>query len=111
MILAFRALVPAGWMPSETKGQWITLCSGAGVTMAWVDANGKLHQDKAPAKDANGHCTFTALGFALDTPPLTEALSQHADAQAALPARPLAVTLGQGLAAPPPPKTGPPALS
>jgi hypothetical protein len=25
MILAFRALVPAGWMPSEAKGQWITI--------------------------------------------------------------------------------------
>lgn len=111
VILAFRALVPAGWMPSEAKGQWITICSGAGVTVAWLDADGKLHKESAPAEASDGHCTFAALGFALDVPPFIDGLPRYADLSSIAPIRPFSVAVGQGLAAPPPPKTGPPALS
>jgi len=111
MILAFRALVPAGWMPSEAKGQWITICSGAGVSVAWLDANGKLHKENAPAKASDSPCTFATLGFALDVPPFIGELPHYADLPSIAPIRPVLVAVGQGLAAPPPPKTGPPALS
>ena len=38
VVLALAAL-PAGWMPSVSNGQaTITLCTGAGMVEAWVDA-------------------------------------------------------------------------
>ncbi len=111
MLLVVRALVPAGWMPAQQRGQWITICSGAGVSMAWVGADGKIDKHHAPAKtEKSGHCAFAGLGITAD-------LSvQRAEIPAPVFSAPLvlatitAVAIGRGLAAPPPPKTGPPAL-
>ncbi len=104
-ILFARVVVPQGWMPSA-KGQWITICSGMGIETAWIDSDGKIHKDDAP-KAPEGKCAFAAAA-ALHTPDMSTALAPITGALARLAAT--YVQVGQGLAAPPPPATGPPAL-
>jgi hypothetical protein len=111
--LAVRMIVPMGWMPSVVAGQTvITLCTGAGMVEAWVDADGKIHKE-SPAKKAAGDqpCAFAGLGTAAEAPtfdlislplPFAPQLSRNNGATA--------VAIGLGLAAPPPPATAPPAL-
>ncbi|WP_246331953.1 hypothetical protein [Sphingomonas chungangi] len=114
--MALRILVPEGWMPvSDTQGFHITMCSGSGpmdMPMAMPGMtmkHGKADHGPQPMQDHP--CTFAHLGLAfaepllpvLDLPP-----AQEAEAPAA---RPFAVTIGRGLAAPPPPSTGPPPLA
>lgn len=108
LALAVRVLVPAGWMPAASaQGFAITLCSVSGAETVWVDRDGKLHK-QAPKTSGDQHCAFAGLAAPLtgsDTPVLTAPFA-HEDRAAiqSLPASP-----GQGLAAPPPPATGPPA--
>lgn len=108
LALAVRVLVPAGWMPAATgQGFAITLCSGSGVETGWVDAEGKLHK-QAPATVGDQSCAFAGLTTPLtssDALVLAEPFA-HED-RAAI--QPRLASIGQGLAAPPPPATGPPA--
>ncbi len=109
--LLLRVMIPAGWMPTAGAGYAITLCTGAGVVSAWVDANGTIHKDKpSPAYGAEHPCVFAGFAAALIAP-------APVDVVAALPALAAATLIGwvfeqavgRGLAAPPPPPTGPPA--
>jgi hypothetical protein len=108
--LLMRALVPAGWMPAIADGQLITICSGMGEAKLWIDANGnpvETPHDKNPSGDRA--CAFAASlgGFMA---PLALCLACPLGIAAVdLPGR-LAVAVGLGLAAPPPPAIGPPAL-
>ncbi len=110
LALAVRALVPAGWMPSVTGGFAISICSGSTVEAAWVDAEGKVHK-QAPAAGGDRHCAFAGLG----APMLGGELAPPAvpaSADTPPPASRFALaSIGQGLAAPPPPATGPPATA
>jgi hypothetical protein len=107
-----KVLAPAGWMPVATaQGFTFMLCSDQGQTQAWVDGSGRLHRGEAPgpaqpaAKDA---CPYGALAAAAALPD-APALAAHLPAGTRAPAlRPAGVTIGRGLAAPPPPATGPP---
>lgn len=122
--LAMRAGVPAGWMPSAT-GVGFALCGtgaptptlaqlapyrgdGAPVTIAanrWLMA----HDDAPTPEPKTDHPCDTAAGPALlaALPLLTAPPVPAAPA----PARAPALAPGRGLAAPPPPATGPPALA
>lgn len=111
LALFMRVLIPAGWMPaSAERGFSIILCTGQGAMSAWIDEKGELHEGK-PGDDRASHpCVFAGFGAAFDLPSLDPA-----------PALLLAPTVlsfvfarakravGHGLAAPPPPPTGPPA--
>lgn len=111
MLLVLRALVPAGWMPAQQKGQWITICSGAGVTMAWMGADGKIDKHPAPAKsEKSNHCAFAGLGAAADLSIQLPEILAPVFSTPFIPAAITSVAIGRGLAAPPPPKTGPPSL-
>ena len=111
MLLLLRAVVPAGWMPAQERGQWITICSGAGVSMAWIGADGKIDKEHAPAKsEKSSHCAFSGLGTPVDLAVDAFSLPLPPFAAVIVPMLTTLVTVGQGLAAPPPPKTGPPAL-
>lgn len=109
LALLMRLVVPVGWMPSA-DGRSITLCTAMGVVQAWVDADGDLHE-KAPAKPvkAGEPCVFAGLSAAILMPDAMASLGVPAlpTAPVFLPA--LTVAVGRGLAAPPPPPTGPPA--
>ncbi len=116
MVLALfaRMLVPAGFMPMQGAdgAARIVLCSGSGpMTMVMPMAGKSDHrQDDHQGHDGDHACPFA--GFAaladfarLPAAPLPAVFAAVAIIAAALFARP-----GLGLAAPPPPKTGPPIL-
>lgn len=110
LALAARVLVPAGWMPSEGRGFAITLCSGGAAVTAWVGADGKVHkEDPQPAGAPDHQCAFAGLGApALGSDPIAAAVPAPASSyEVAVASAPAAI--GRGLAAPPPPATGPPA--
>lgn len=110
--LMLRVLVPTGWMPvvggdGMTR---ITLCTGEGRLVAWVDRSGEVHKQGAPKSDPRHDqpCAFSGLALALaDAPPPAAALPHVAPADG--PAGfPRIISVGRGLSAPPPPATGPP---
>lgn len=110
LALMLRVLIPAGFMPATGQGVAIMLCTGMGATTVWVDANGDIHKQKPPADGQKDQpCAFAGFGAAFDLPgfagnPIAPAFSTAALA----PAISVVVAIGQGLAAPPPPSTGPP---
>jgi hypothetical protein len=111
--LAVRMLIPTGWMPSMIAGKaTITLCTGAGMVEAWVDADGKIHKDSPAKKSANDQpCAFAGLSAAADASSYTELSLEPALPTQSVPVAVLTgVAIGLGLAAPPPPAIGPPTL-
>jgi hypothetical protein len=112
--LLARSVAPEGWMPvvNAAGGIEITVCNGTGPDDAMVlSPDGKLHH-KAPGKSPSGDhgCAFSGLGIA-DAPPTLVALAAPIFAPETAPALdPIGAIPGRGLAAPPPPATGPPSL-
>ena len=90
----------------------ISICSGMGAQTAWIDRDGKIHKE-APT---SGHhdpqpCRFSVLGLGLGAAPtIGLALPAAFAGVVALVAR-QTFAIGHGLAAPPPPSTGPPTLN
>jgi hypothetical protein len=115
--IAIRAVVPVGLMLSASPDRWIvvTMCSGAGpMQMALNLETGEHREGEAPTHDDQGKavhhapCVFAAA--ATPAPPASVAILA-APIQvyaAALPAFSESVSVGRGLAAPPPWATGPP---
>jgi hypothetical protein len=114
LAMMLRLLVPQGWMPDTQAGSWrLILCSGTGpMQMATPHVMPGMAHKKAPDPhhDTAGEhpCTFASLALALDLPaplpllvPAIIVPPIH-DGLASL------VSVGRGLAAPPPPATGPP---
>lgn len=107
LALLLRAAIPAGWMPDSESGHWIRLCTTAGPTVAWLDHDGtpKEHPDGTAADQ---HCTFSTLGAPLTPPEAPEPTASEPRNHAETTQFPTPVRIGAGLAAPPPPQTGPP---
>lgn len=123
LLLAFafltKLLVPTGWMPAfDGRGVHLELCGSYGppppaLAEAMVDAADRLtggdhQQHDKPGADQP--CAFAALSFAVDAPHGTAWLPATASSDGVLPP-PANVSIGRGLAAPPPPSTGPPILT
>jgi hypothetical protein len=123
LALSVQSLIPTGYMVGargETDGFAITLCTSNGMVNAVMNDNGQITElgagNKArsdvPQPDddhTKSVCGFAAQSIALFGPTSFE-LTRHELAFEALVA-PLFASLttpGRGLAAPPPPKTGPP---
>jgi hypothetical protein len=113
--LLARSIAPEGWMPvvNAAGGIEITVCNGTGPDDAMVlSPDGKLHH-KIPGKSQPGDhaCAFSGLGIA-DAPPTLVALALPDFAPETTPALDrIDAVPGRGLAAPPPPATGPPSLA
>lgn len=110
--LLSRALVPAGWMPvAGASGVLLVPCDGAGPARAGHHAGVMHHGGRhdAPGNhDAGSHpCVFADVTPALDTPMIAAPFPPAAVPLAFALFRALA-SVGGGLAAPPPPSTGPP---
>lgn len=110
LALFMRLLVPAGWMPAADRGLMITLCTGTGAQQAWVDEQGNVHKGKPGEGQADHPCVFNGFAAVLDLPSGLDAVAAPLPVTIVLPALAVtAVAIGRGLAAPPPPATGPPA--
>ncbi len=106
--LAMKLAMPSGWMPGDKAFQ-LTLCTG--IETVWMDGNGNLHDRKPQDSDEQEQkpCAFSGtLAFAgsANSAPGFERVYHVATKRE--PAT--AGAMGRGLAAPPPPQTGPPFL-
>jgi hypothetical protein len=117
LAFALRAATPAGFMLAATErgALTVTLCSGHGPETITVDAQSGAPQDKAPTKNgedakAQAPCVFAAAA-ALAAPVEPPSLAAPLAIAAAPETRVATARPGEGLAAPPPPATGPPILS
>ena len=125
LALAVRTAVPAGWMPAfGERGFTLAPCSSwapAADERAPPEAAHGTHGDhgtpasedmpEQPKHDSNGQpCAFAALGLDLAKPD-AEAILAIASHPGVDPAQDITVAIGRGLAAPPPPSTGPPHLA
>jgi hypothetical protein len=108
--LLVRLLVPAGWMPAaDASGAHLVMCDGGAAAMP---AHGMDH-GKAPMhhQGPSDHpCSFAGPVAAIDTPLVAVPLPPVAP-RYALAIERRAGAVGRGLAAPPPPPTGPPAFA
>lgn len=112
MAMLSRALVPAGWMPAAgAGGMRLVPCDGTGPAMAGAHI-GTMHHgghhDAPDRHDGGSHpCTFASVTPGIDAPEIAAPLPPIAARVAFASFRAL-VSIGHGLAAPPPPQTGPP---
>lgn len=109
LALAVRIVLPAGFMPSSERGFVLTICTGMDTQTVWMDKSGKLHkEDPAKGKSVEHQpCAFAGAAMAGDTPAAAfVAMPPVATAVPVFAMREISV--GQGLAAPPPPAIGPP---
>lgn len=108
LALAVRLAMPTGWMPGEKSFQ-LTLCTGVDIEIVWMDSKGKLHKQKPHSGEEQKPCAFGGVSaFANLT-----FFSGPMEPFQPVGAKRVAInstTIGQGLAAPPPPQTGPPIL-
>lgn len=108
LALALKLLVPQGWMPGAGG---LVLCSEGMSAQAGPVVHAAMGGDahKAPGHALPDHpCAFAGLGLAA-TPVLPAAtLAPPVVPVAAVERASYVVSVGRGLAAPPPPATGPP---
>ena len=122
LAMVVRVLVPAGWMPvADASGAHLVLCDGGMVappmTMAETGAmakamTGAMTHGKAPMhhQGPSDHpCAFAGPVAAVETPQLVVPLAPTAPRHMVATVH-LVDAVGRGLAAPPPPPTGPPAF-
>lgn len=111
LALVVRALVPAGWMPvADGMGVRLALCPGQAPTAHAMPS--MSHGPEHGGKGLPDHpCAFAALGLAAGTVPPSLALLPRAVPVPAPIAQRDEGAIGRGLAAPPPPATGPPAFA
>jgi hypothetical protein len=109
LVLFARLIVPAGFMPAEQNGPTFVLCTGEGTITGWIGADGTVHKEQDKQKtNRDAPCAFAGIGASLlGTAPVIAMIAitvalPLADGLAA------SATVGRGLAAPPPPQTGPP---
>ena len=108
LVLFTRLLVPAGFMPAAQNGPAVVLCTGAGMIVGWIDADGTVHEKQDRQESAtDAPCAFASVSASLDSMAL--AIGQSVGSTGlTLPLVSLTAAIGRGLAAPPPPQTGPP---
>ncbi len=116
-VLCARGVTPDGWMPvaKASGGIEFALCDGMGPIAPATSmpmAHGKMHHE-APAKGQAGDHPCTGAGINLaDTTLRLPVIAAPLRPTPAVPVVESAVSVpGRGLAAPPPPATGPPALA
>lgn len=110
LALALRVIIPSGFMPSSERGFALTICTGMDTQTVWMDKSGKLHKEDPSKGKSVEHqpCAFAGAAMAAD---VLSADFQVTMAPVALAIPVFAkreISVGAGLAAPPPPAIGPP---
>lgn len=111
LALFLRILAPSGFMPvAGSHGLVLELCSGAAGKSVVIDV-GKTSPGEKP-QSADAPCAFASgLGHDLAATPAAATIEPLVYALAVQHGMALADVAVVGLAAPPPPSQGPPALS
>lgn len=110
LALALRVIIPSGFMPSSERGFALTICTGMDTQTVWMDKSGKLYKEDPSKGKSVGHqpCAFAgtamvadflATGSCVALAPVALAIPVFAKRE---------ISVGAGLAAPPPPAIGPP---
>jgi len=110
--LLLRALVPTGWMPMANDGTLrLVLCSGRQIVVEHpLAGHHGAGKEERTTSHADQPCAFA--GLALPWIGADSRVDLPVIALGAIAAAPVfLVAIGRGLAAPPPPATGPPLLS
>ena len=115
--LLVRLIVPAGYMPMAGKAA-LEICAGQMMDMPALstmpDMAGMPMKPTGHGKPMSGegehNCAFAAVGGAVDLPTIILPPPPALVMLAAAIVPQLLTRPGTGLAAPPPPKTGPPAI-
>jgi hypothetical protein len=115
LALLARLAVPAGWMPvTDADGTRLTICTGMGPLDAPQHAMPGMPGHHLPGdhkQDDGDHvCPFAGAALALAEPTLPGLDLLPLALNGPVPLLRIAVSVGRGLAAPPPPATGPPSL-
>jgi hypothetical protein len=115
LALLARLAVPAGWMPvTDADGARLTICTGMGALDAprhAMPGMAERHGSGDHKQSGDDHvCPFAAVALALAQPALPSIDLLPMVLPGAVPLLRIAVAVGRGLAAPPPPATGPPSL-
>lgn len=108
-----RGLAPAGWMPGTNAagGIELALCNGMAGETVVVAPDGRIEHKKADHGRADHPCAFAGLGV-VDTAPPSFAFAARPSPTGTTPViAAIHRAPGRGLAAPPPPPTGPPAFA
>lgn len=106
LVLAGRLAVPTGWMPASDRSFSLMLCQGG--TMQMTVAHDGTHHD---APEQAQPCDFALAAAGRPAVPASDISAQALlTAAALLLPFPAAIVPGRGLAAPPPPSRGPPAI-
>lgn len=118
LALVVRLAFPTGYMLSPVRSELptIVICTGQGAMTLAVDENGQaVRGDPAshPGKSGEGKtshpCTFSVATAAFAAPLLIAVAAPMIAGRLLAPVLTTTQRPGLGLAAPPPPKTGPPA--
>ncbi len=118
-VLAVRVVVPQGfmWSTGADGSRELVLCSGSGaqaltpIAAAAVAAQHRSDQRDQDGKTADHPCAFAAASLAIDLPADAYPITGEPQRAAAPTVLHIFARPGLGLAAPPPPKTGPPAFA
>lgn len=118
--IAVRVMIPAGYMVAPTQGQGglpaIVICTAQGAKTVSVDASGVVQPGQKPSKPADGQagadhgCVFAGALTPLPVPSLQIARIEAFAVRSPIDPPSAHQRPGLGLAAPPPFKTGPPAI-
>ncbi len=104
--LLARAVIPSGWMVAPAPaGVAIVICTGDGMVTGAIPG-----KDDGQPRTNTEPCAFAGLGVAAE-PPLLAILPVPVAVAVAVLAPAVVLLPGRGLAAPPPPATGPPAIA
>ncbi|WP_374572956.1 hypothetical protein [Phenylobacterium sp.] len=113
LAVAVRVLVPAGYMPGRAGEAAIVLCTGQGLQTVYLEKDAK-GGPVAPADSHSGKgdthhpCAFASAAHIFSPHDLAPVVPSVWTADAPDLRVPAVVAPGRGLAAPPPPATGPP---
>ena len=110
LAMAVRMLVPTGWMPSGERSFEIKVCTGVNMSSVWIDTKGQIHKSDPSKHKSSGHepCAFAGMAMAANFAPQFAGLPVPPQQSVRLGIASIPVSIGKGLAAPPPPSTGPP---
>ena len=110
MALAMRVIIPSGYMPSSERGFALTICAGMDTQTVWMDKSGKLHKEDPSKGKSVEHqpCAFAGAALTADFPATAMQVAMAPVALAIPVFAKREVSVGAGLAAPPPPAIGPP---